>query len=233
MEACIHQFTFDEKKRRPRELLLMTSDFDFGTGLGFDLLERAHELFDTGYLAFNVRTFAPGLTHRRLSDMSWGKSIRHLCGFEREGLMTLFMYLRDDLVAFYPRSPVLDDDVRGGKFKSTSSLFFRLFVVLYLLRTGSTLRSCSFVFGWSAGIIGKWLTDYIDIMHATLAPFRRLPTQAEQRDMAFEHAAYLTSTGGSFETFHKRLDCLTHIDKTFHGVIGAIDVRTASTVMSC
>ena len=152
--------------------------------------------------------------------------IRHLCGFEREGLAVLFERLRPAMSAAWPHSPHMSDDLKANSKHST--LEFRLFVVLFWLRTGTPRRTCEFIFGWSHQTISGWIDTIIDIMCRELKEFREFPSFDTQRDMALEHQTFV---GMKFDpsvmhTYHLRINFERKDGdplKSFNGAFGAID----------
>jgi hypothetical protein len=127
------------------------------------------------------------------------------------------------LIAAFPHSPVEDEDVTDGGY---SSLRFRLFVVLYILRTATTLRQCSFIFGWGESTIHNWFHVIVPIIGTALSPFRAFPSAAQQRDMALEHLFYLRSMGRSHDMYNARMNFDrkgNQPTRVFAGAMGAID----------
>jgi len=83
-------FYFRDKP--PREALLMTRDFVVGDGSLWDDAEG----FNAMAIDVTLRSFyelEPGLRHLSLPSLTWGRSIRRHCGFEREGFFKLFALL--------------------------------------------------------------------------------------------------------------------------------------------
>jgi hypothetical protein len=118
-------------------------------------------------------------------------SVRHLCGLERGGFEMLFLLLATRLIVAFPHSPTDD-----AKFEHLlphqrptgySSLRFRLFVVLFILRTGTVARLCRFIFGWGASTINGWLHTIVPIIVAGTAQFREFPSARQQQAMEVEH----------------------------------------------
>ena len=109
-----------------------------------------------------------------------------------------------------------------------STLAFRLFVVLFILRTGASLRQCELVFGWSKSTIEQWLDDYVDVMHSVLDAYRRFPSREDQQVMALEHwLAVSRRFGLGGQEMYKARANYDSVDgeqlSTFMGAFGAVD----------
>jgi hypothetical protein len=226
LEAVQAMFYFHEKP--PRAALLMSSDIDIEHGNNVELFGDANH-FNEVAVELSLHLFdsmTPQLQHLSLPSLSWGKSIRHMCGFEREGFWKLFTFLRPAFSSAFPHSCHTHEDLKPTA--KTSTLAFRLFVVLFILRTGATLRMCSVVFGWSHSVIHNWFVDISDIMHRKLALFRAFPNAQEQAAMALEHLAWVTGKLGdtTLGMYHTRLNfanAVGEIDRVFTGAFAAID----------
>ena len=154
-------------------------------------------------------------------DEGTGDVSRHLCGFERPGLRMLFEWMETPLQRAFRRSRFPQERHVGAH---ASDLFFRLFVTLFVLRTGTTVRECRWIFGWGKTRICCWVTVITPLIAGALATFREFPTPDEQELMAVEHllAVYnKDATLPSQFTARLRYDDPNAVD--FKGAIGAAD----------
>jgi hypothetical protein len=230
-ELMQRRFYFHEERdgfRRPVERMLRTTDLSEADFLyegqppeWFQNHERVNiEAIRLARARFP--SLDPELKHRSLRSMSWGGSIKHLCGLEREEFWQVFEIVADRLALEFPHSPRGDEEEEEKcRFSSTS---FRLFVVLFVLRTGTPREQCRFHFGWGGSTIDDWVRDILPIVDEEMEEYREFPTDEEQANMATEHYFYLMGldrSGKLIEMYNKRMQA--NGGGVFTGAMSSVD----------
>lgn len=223
------QFYFHE-----RIPLVLSANLDCLTGHGGEALDET-EQFNESAIKLAWSRFAPmrtNLARQSLRKLSWGQSIKHLCGLERPQFWKLYDELLPALAQAFPHSPLLDGD--HGEEPHFADLSFRLFVVLFVLRTGTPLDRCRFLFGWSKTSTHRWFDAILDIIVKELAKYREFPDEAQQRLMAVEHLLYLRKTQDddcldmyntriNFDTEEMEDEDLQEARRVFNGAFASTD----------
>jgi hypothetical protein len=81
-----------------------------------------------------IADLGPELRHNTMHCLTWGYSLKHVCGFELKEFSKLFVLMLPALIVAFPNSPLIDgpdDDL------SHAALRFKFFLTLYFLRTGT------------------------------------------------------------------------------------------------
>lgn len=119
-----------------------------------------------------VESFLTELSHHGFESISATENFQSAVGLSKEDFAALYSHLENRLNTVFCHSKCnnLKCD-KGGERRSFADNRFRLFTVLYRLKTGSSFRTMEVIFGWSKSALREWFGIIIAIMDEELQIF--------------------------------------------------------------
>lgn len=116
-------------------------------------------------------SFVAELSHHGFESISATENFQSAVGLSKEDFAALYSQLENRLNTVFCHSNQKCYKGGKGERRSFADNRFRLFTVLYRLKTGSSFRTMEVIFGWSKSALREWFGIIISIMDEELHMF--------------------------------------------------------------